>query len=194
MLNSLLRATGALFAVSTLLSPLQTEALAAEYQELYEAKHCEVFIDQLNAYRSSHALTVIEVYVKTLNDRLDGAIDKVIFEARQKDDIDSAEWQEVKEYTLSAFPSADDYHVLKLVLAHDYMNRQVFEGSFLVLTDQGTAYRFGPNDSDPFYFDINAWQHIANEIYPNRSYGTGVERAVGTIDRFAGYYNPQGCY
>src|SRR5688572_12105414 len=86
----------------------------------WPAHHCEIFIDKVTAYQGSHALRAATVFVKTINDRLDAAIDVVGFRYRPlRNGAPDGDWLDSQ---LQGWAGATDYWSLSLTFSHDWLS------------------------------------------------------------------------
>ncbi len=179
----------------TLLAPSRAQAVD------YPASHCEVFVDRVGAYRTSHGYSSLFFYVKTLNWRLDGPIASVGFHGRMvlanggtcpsSDYACQADVGVWKDYPTSAYQGASDYWFLNLVLKHDFTVERYYEGAFFVRTTQGTTYWVNPSGGGNFYLDRNMHNNV-EVSFGSPAYSQSVSTSINTADRFP-YLNPGSC-
>jgi len=163
----------------------------------FHAGYCEVFIDRIVPVHGSHASTYLNVWVKTLNDRLDGEITKVAFYGHHLDtgwcgdercpEVWSA-W-EVRE--LDSFVGASDYFEIPLFLSGDYSPMVQWEGAFYVETDKGTRYWTNAADGGNFFLDRNMSDRL-DQMRGGYNYTPSPAYAIPTSE--FPYLNPDACY
>jgi hypothetical protein len=188
-------------ALSLALASLSLNAMAADLP----ASHCEIFVDKASAWSSSYGYAGVTLKIKTLNDRLDGAIKQVGYRSivRSTPEIDAF----CKAHPASSGWSHDcatvgvwtdrvaqpffgpDYFKIQFELKHMYTFEHVFEGAFFVETDKGTRYWLNPSGGGDFFIDRNMRQDLLNRgsggYYPQG-------KELVTADVFP-YLNPAGC-
>jgi hypothetical protein len=179
--------------VIVLIAAVLAVAPAAIAGAHYPAHHCELFIDRVVAYQGNHALRAIKLYVKTLNERLDGPITEVGFRNRRSGvscgvNMDIG-WNNTH---LDHFVDSNDYWVLDLPLASNYGQiRHV--GAFYVRTARDTYYWLHPADGENFVFDRRTHDDILNVMGLPYNYSTGPQSGVSTAQGKLRYFNPGGC-
>ncbi|MEQ1876438.1 MAG: hypothetical protein ABL958_07315 [Bdellovibrionia bacterium] len=172
--------TSLIFALLAAASPVQ----AADYR----ANHCEVFIDRVQAHHGSHAAREIQVWVKTLNDRLDAPAARV---ALGLNDLTS---NMSRELELQRFLGAENYWHPRLgsvFIGADYQGSHTVLVTPFVVTTRGTRYFALSTGDQPFTFNdemVNNLTRIGGRNY----YRIDQSRAVPTADAFA-YLNPSRC-
>jgi hypothetical protein len=189
-------------AAATLLC-LSSQAYALNH---YPANHCELFIDQVTSWNSSHVSNGIAFYVKTLNDRLDSPIKQIAFHfqilktpeavafcarsgSEHATDCDRfGVWQTVE---LSAYQGAQDYWQLGLVLKHDFTFEHKIEGVFYVETFKGNRYWVKAAGDSNFMIDMNLKRDI-DRLRGHTAFGSDINEAIRTSDRLP-YLNPTLC-
>lgn len=124
----------------------------------YRASFCELFVDRVTPYVGSHAVQAFEVYLKTLNARLDSAIVEVGFRAQVRDARGNVtvDWQ---NYPAHGFPGASDYWEINLANSSDF-GATVREGVFYVRTASNTTYWVNSASGGNFLFDSTAFSTI----------------------------------
>jgi hypothetical protein len=164
------------------------------------ATNCEIFVDRVIATGGSHGGKRITVFIKTLNDRLDGPIERVGFyrkedatpctqmpERTSMSCADSGKW---KDITLQAFVGSSDYFELPLTIGGDYMPFSSYDGAFYVKTTNGTKYWANTKEGGNFVIDRNMFSNL--EQMGHGGYVPDPQRAAVTADRFP-YLNPGTC-
>lgn len=179
----------------TLLAPSRAQAVD------YPASHCEVFVDRVGAYRTSHAYASLFFYIKTLNWRLNGAITSVGFHGRMllsngatcpsTDYACQADVGVWKDYPASAYSGATDYWFLNLVIDSDFIPERYYEGAFYVRTNQNTTYWVNPSGGGNFFLDRNMHNNV-EASFGGSAYSQSVSTSINTVDRFP-YLNPGSC-
>ncbi|WP_164014093.1 hypothetical protein [Pyxidicoccus trucidator] len=167
----------------------------------YPASYCEVFVDRVGAYNTSHAYSSLFFYIKTLNWRLDSAVASVGFHGRMQlangGTCSSTDYQCLsefniwKDYPATAFMGASDYWALNLVLGSDFTARRYYEGAFFVRTVNGNRYWVNPSGGGNFYLDSNMHINVRN-AFGGQVYSQSIETSINTADRFP-YLNPGNC-
>lgn len=171
----------------------------------YPAKHCELFVDQVAAWNSTYGYSGMTLKIKTINERLDGAVKEVGFRSIVRST------PQIKDFCQRYNPDngyandcyqldqwvdrpareffGPDYFRIDLVLKHDYTFEHVFEGAFYVKTDKGTRYWLNPAGEQNFFVDRNMYQNLL-DLGSGGYYMRG--REISTADKFK-YLNPGGC-
>jgi hypothetical protein len=183
----------------TLLAPSSAKAVD------YPASHCEVFVDRVGAYRTSHGYSSLFFYIKTLNWRLDGPIASVGFHGRMMlangatcasapsgDYGCQADYNVWKDYPASAHAGSADYWSLNLVIGNDFILERYYEGAFYVRTTQGTTYWVNPWGGGNFFLDRNMHNNVQASL-GRPAYSISIADSIRTADRFP-YLNPGSCY
>jgi hypothetical protein len=119
-----------------------------------QADACEVFADAVVTKRSSHGLLFVKLFIKTLNEKLDGNIVEVGMYAHRKPSAKPIPGEplpplvdgdyEWRSYKAERFVGSGNYFDVELPIAHDWMANREYEGSIYVKTDQGTYYWSSP--------------------------------------------------
>lgn len=154
---------------------LVTQAFA--YQDL-PAKYCELFIDKVTVNPGKFDSRIVTIYLKTLNERLDGKIQEVGFRhmvhvSNQRGHYSSRSWSNMKAVP---FMNARNYFEISLPVSHGFGN-SLYTGSFYVLTDKGTTYWVNQRDEGNFNFNEGTYKWIE-----------------GSLRIKMEYFNPTGCY
>jgi hypothetical protein len=173
------------------------------YAQDYDASNCEIFVDQVSAWSGTYGYAGVSLFVKTLNDRLDGKIKQVGMYAQ----IQSTEaarkyceksnnkelndcnklgvWQDIKAQRFFA----DDYNVIHIDLRHMNTFEHIWEAAFYVTTDKGVTLWFTPESDGNFFIDENMRGNILDLGSGGyRHYG----KKINTADKFI-YMNPAKC-
>lgn len=187
-------------------APTEDEGAAAN-EDAVTASSCQVFVDKATISRSSHGLHGYRLFLKTLNDKLDGKVTRVGFHAVvhdlggrcQGDNAlgymngceDVGRW---RDYFAQSFVGAGDYFEMDLTLGHDFTFPHQFEGVFFVETDKGTRYWHKAAAGQNFFLDHTGFDHVESAL---RSKGVSwwdadVGRLPKTAD-FYSYLNPTAC-
>jgi hypothetical protein len=179
----------------TLLMPSRAQAVD------YPASHCEVFVDRVGAYRTSHAYASLFFYLKTLNWRLNGPIASVGFHGRMllsngatcpsTDYACQADFNVWRDYPASAYMGSADYWSLNLVIDSDFIAERYYEGAFYVRTTQGTTYWVNPWGGGNFFLDRNMHTNVEASL-GRAAYSQSTQDSINTADRFP-YLNPGSC-
>jgi len=144
-----------------------------------QAKNCEIFIDKIESFENTDGGRAFNIFVKTLNFRLDGMIVEVGFRTKaegQRCDVCRKGWHIEK---LVSFWNSSDYWTLTLDLGSDYQKIS-YSGSFYAKTDRGVYYWFKQQNGD-FLFDQELWDSLDK---------TGVPTQTDSMTPF----NPNRCY
>jgi len=166
------------------------------------ANHCEVSVDRVVTFRSSHALYGVVMYLKTLNFRLDGDVAEVAYFAKVDTETGGGtcgdtsvcpfrgQW---RAYRANAFASSKDYWTLTFTVSHDFTSPLVYEGAFFVRSTTGKTYWVNPAGGGNFFLDTNMANNVEN-VLGGFSFdrGTGPQNAAVTADIFP-YLNPRRC-
>jgi len=178
----------------SLLAP--SRALAADHP----ASHCEVFVDRVGAYRSSHAHRSLFFFIKTLNWRLDGPITSIGFHGRMllpngatcpsTDYACQADVNVWKDYPASAYNGASDYFLLDLLLGNDFRAQRYYEGAFYVQTPYNRFW-VNPAGGGNFFLDSNMHTNV-EAAFGAPAYSQTPSSSINTADRFP-YLNPGFC-
>lgn len=166
---------------------------AASIQDI-RATNCEVFVDKVRVYHSSHGFTGAVLFVKLLNDRLDGDVTKVAFFAKHTyenyyGDRTVEDWQ---AYEGQKFAGANDYYEVRsynydgFVVGADYSSDHVWLGAVYVETSTGKRYWSNTHDGGNFWLDHNSI--AAMQPWVNNS----LSNVPKTADQLT-YWNPQRC-
>lgn len=160
------------------------------------ATNCEVFVDRAIAVSGSHALRQIGVYVKTLNDRLDGPIDHVGFYRKrtgigcQGNTDCNEDWREER---IQAFVGSADYFELELPIGGDYSPGFEYTGSFFVQTTKGTKYWANTKEGGDFVIGDSTFESLRGNPYTSMPhYRSDPQQATATAEGFP-YLNPGTC-
>jgi hypothetical protein len=128
-----------------------------------DATNCEVFVDKVQPILDSHGARAEELFIKTLNSRLDGPIAQVGIRYRMHDpsnacrdnsalnDCDTV--GKVTEVTADRFQGAKDYFSLFLEIGDDFTFPHQYEGVIFVKTTRGTTYSFKTASHGSFFLD-----------------------------------------
>jgi hypothetical protein len=167
-----------------------TSALTSDIR----ATHCEIFVDRALPLTGSHALRKVHLYLKTLNDRLDGPIDKVGFYRQRTDqrcigrpDCESS-WGEDR---VEAFVGSSDYFEVDLFIGGDYSPEYRYEGAFYVQTTKGTKYWANTEEGGNFVIDGNMYRNLQGDRR-GPYYQSNPQVARVAADEFP-YLNPDRC-
>ena len=150
--------------------------------------NCELFIDKVSAYDSSHGLRVIGLWIKSLPWRLDGEIAEVGFRYRTNGGA-SQDWS---NRSLQPYLGSADYFSAAFDVSSDF-GRTSYEGAFYVLTDRDTNYWFKPAGGGNFYFDIATYDDVIRAS-GYTSHSSTIDGAVATQRDDLAYFNPARCY
>jgi hypothetical protein len=166
----------------------------------YPASYCEVFVDRVGAYNTSHGYQSLFLYIKTLNWRLDGPIQSVGFHgiarlvnggACASNDYQCLSEVNIwKDYPTTAYSGASDYWHLNLVLGSDFTAKRYYEGAFYVQTSNN-RYWVNPSGGGNFFLDGNMFNNV-RAAYGSTVYSQSPQTAINTADRFP-YLNPGSC-
>lgn len=138
------------------LALLATPAFAGNH---FDAKNCEIFVDKVKAPTSSHGIHGMVFFLKTLNDRLDGAIAEVGLRATQSytdqhsPDPYVTPWQ---DYPAARYLGASDYFEIEVALGSDFSEAWA-EGVFYVRTTKGTTYWLKPSSGKNYAINDDMW-------------------------------------
>lgn len=170
---------------------------AEESRNIY-SRNCEVFIDKLLALQGSHGLRSVLVYMKTLNDRVDGEISKVGFYARvwQKDrngDYSQliTDWHDIEA---EIFPGTTNYWTFKLNIDHNFSLANRYEGVLFLETKNGSRYWLNSSQGNShFYVDQLTHDVVKDFMGGVAVYQEDPDYGVHTQNLLQ-YYNPSRCY
>jgi len=176
----------------------------------HNANGCEIFVDKVLLYRSSHALTQAIFYLKTHNNDLDSPISRVGFRY-EKNETDGfcrnssnynqyceglGEW---KEDDIDSFFGAKDYFGAKsYFLSSDYNPTLDYKGTFFVQTENGTYYWLKTKDDQDISFSshmFNDWERDGQGIqtvYGNDNINS-FKSTADSSQRVKDMFNPRGC-
>jgi hypothetical protein len=161
----------------------------------YRASYCEVFLDRVTPYVGSHGIKALEVYVKTLNDRLDARVVEVGFRAqvRAENGVVTTDW---RNYPANTFPGAADYFELSLPISSDF-GTTIREGAFYVKTAANTYYwaKLDAGNGN-FLFDQPEFGALygAAGYFQSANFSPAWDRGIDTRTTDAGRaLNPSGC-
>lgn len=185
--------------VAVLLLLVSSKSIAQDYG----STNCEVFVDQVAAWSGTYGYAGVSLYIKTLNDRLDGKIKQVGMAAQivkteaaskyceksQNKELNDCNklgvWQDLKAREFFS----DDYYVLHLDLRHMNTFEHIWEGAIYVTTDKGVTLWLTPESDGNFFIDENMRKNVLD-------LGSGGYRHEGkkisTADKF-NYLNPNRC-
>lgn len=156
------------------------------------ATNCEIFIDKITPYASSHAFRGANLWVKVLPGRLDGAIVEVGFRNAQRgsnwNGPTSRDWANDR---LGAFFGATDYFQTNLPFGSDFGSNN-YVGAFYLKTDKETYY-WAKSPQGDFTFDRNTYNNVMNVKGVAYNYSGAIDQAVPTQQAGMEYFNPQGC-
>jgi len=201
-----------------------TDSVGVDTQGLTASEQCSpgtaIFVDKVQYVGGDHGTARLHVWVKTLNDRLDGRITHVGFRARLSivgvtppvqsssscDNFgDCAKVGQWVDYPFQSFFGASDYFEndstpfpQDFYIENDFIHARSYEGAFYVETDKGTRYwANAPASSgdNNFHFDANMVQNVERIQGSQHNYGVyspDSTRAVATRESFP-YLNPAGC-
>ncbi len=161
----------------------------------YPARNCEIFMDKISAQFGSHAYRGLNIWVKTLNSRLDSDIVQVGFRYKLVGNgysggsavIDNG-W---KELVLDQFMGSKDYYKLSLNISSDFY-QGAYTGVFYVRTANGTNYWLKTSNGGDFVFDVNGYNNVSNAMGMT-NYSSDINVAVPTQRPDMYYYNPGMC-
>jgi hypothetical protein len=156
-----------------------------------QARDCQLFIDKLVAYQSSHALHAVNMWVKVLPSRLDDSITEVGFRYRRSDPDHDTDWHDMQ---LGRFFGAADYFEASSFYVSSDWGRTTWEGAFYVRTDNDTNYWFKPPGGGNFVFDINTYNNVMNAMGRSYNYSGSIDNAVSTQRDDLTYFNENHCY
>lgn len=159
----------------------------------YEARHCEIFVDKVQALRGSHGDRSLAFWIKVLPQRLDGPIESVgikIMTKREQQGEVSYLW---RDYPLH---SAGENYWLNYHSIGGYLVSYESEYVFYVRTVHQTNYWLHPNHNENQNFVGNREYHdflSGNQILDFHS--PNVEKAI-VVNNFSELkrFNPEGCY
>lgn len=158
-----------------------------------EAKNCEIFVDRVATYSSSHSAHGLTVYLKVLKDRLDsepaevGARSKSTSQAIVSGGLQSQpEVQDWSDESFENYFGATDYYKRFFSLGSEF-ERKSHETVFYVRTTRGTTYWFKRSDGQNYYLNDTLFYATRNV--------NGLGESIPTQNNEAlGYLNPQRCY
>ncbi len=180
---------------------IATSVFAADY----DANNCEVFVDKVAAWGGSHGYRGLTFKIKTLNNRLDGAIKSVGFRSfvhsnpsvvdfcskhpasngNSNGCVSVGKW--INRPAFEYFGS--DYYKIDLELKHDYNFEHVYEGVIYVETVKGTRYWLKTAHGGNFFVDEN----MRSDLIRRGSGGYYRQgKDMSTADNFE-YLNPSRC-
>lgn len=182
-----------LFAAACGQSPRPTPSAAQATGAHYGAANCEIFVDQIETSNSSHGTHSANFYVKTLNDRLDGAVAAVGMRVQTTQQthgqpVSTGKWT---DQTFAPYFGAADYFEGSFYFGSEF-STVTGVGVFFVRTVKGTTYwlrpRTGANYSftDRLFYDIRALKDD-----PKYSYDAKIPTQAESVLRD---YNPGVCY
>lgn len=155
----------------------------------YRATNCELFIDKIAAVTGSHGYKGLNIWVKTLNTRLDGEIAEVGFQ--NLSNTISWKWQDLP--LTSHFGSAD-YFTITLPITTMWMTESaIYEGTFYLRTKNWSTYWIKNIYGNDFVFDLNAFDILEKKTGFINYSGT-TDSGVPTQRGDMTYYNPGVCY
>jgi hypothetical protein len=162
-----------------------------------EATNCELFIDKVAAFQGGQRAKGMTIFVKTLNDRLDGPIAEVCFRNHQEFPVQwgrNPDWRNWHNEPLHAYHLASDYFFYRTdSLASEYGGVQ-YEGVFYVRTQRGTVYWIhSPTENGNFVFDAQGHDNVLLVRGWSDNTGEDAMNAVSTQQSSMRYYNPMGC-
>lgn len=179
-----------------LLTACSSQSATSTTTASYSANNCELFIDKVLATRpyQSHAGTYIEVYIKTLNHRLDSAIAEVGFRHEVKSAGDRSTGGTYTNAVLTPFAGSNDYWKFNVIIHNGIEPYYAsYHGAFYVKTELGTYYWFNTASGGNFALDHHGFTSILNDMGVVSGNGADFSMAIPTQDRFGGYYNPANC-
>jgi hypothetical protein len=136
----------------------------------YDVRHCEIFVDKVQAYVSSHGAHGITFYLKTLNDRLDSEIteigirQQVTTRSHYGNEQSVSDWYDEKAQN---WFGADDYFRLSVYLGSEFSSR-LAEGIFFVRTRLGTTYWLRGRDGRNFRLNDTLFYTVRDLYYSPR--------------------------
>ena len=158
------------------------------------ANNCEIFLDKITPYWSSHSLRAANIFVKIRHDALDGRPVEVGFRNRQDGEdangIIARDWTDLTLYQF--VPSSSDYFQLNLPLRSDF-GYAVYQGAFYVKTDKDTYYWAKNSAGTDFIFDTNTYNNVMFVKGTGSNYDSSISAAVPTQAKGMEYYNSKGC-
>lgn len=171
----------------------------------YRANNCEVFVDKVAAWSGSHGYRGLTLKIKTLNDRLDGAIKMVAFHSMVHSSpkvLDFCAKHPAANGNSNGCPNVgkwisrpahphfgSDYFKIDLELKHDYNFEHVYEGVIFVETVKGTRYWLKTGHGGNFFVDENMRSDLIR-LGSGGYYRQGKD--MSTADNFE-YLNPSRC-
>ena len=161
----------------------------------YPASNCEIFMDKISAQFGSHAYKGFNIWVKTLNSRLDSDIVQVGFRYKLAGNggydhtLTNTDWLEM---ALTPFMGSRDYYKLSLNVSSDFFQGS-YTGAFYVRTANGTNYWLKTANGGDFVFDVNGYNNVSNAMGGMTHYSSDINVAVPTQRSDMYYYNPGMC-
>ena len=159
----------------------------------YHAKHCEIFIDRVATLSGNQHSSIILFYIKTLNARLDSAIEEVGFRQQSKSlyagSMSISNWKNdlAKNYKYSS-----DYFTLAYTTSHDFGSTE-YVGSFYVKTIKGTYYWLKTAEGDNFEINKGTFNKIVS-FQGRRTNSLDPDQAAPTQYNELSYFNHSNCY
>jgi hypothetical protein len=84
-------------------------SVSALAENHYPARNCEIFVDKVSSFYSSHGSIFLKFYIKTLNQRLDGAIKEVGFRYQTRNAMNGQIVEAWRNLPAGHFVGAQDY-------------------------------------------------------------------------------------
>lgn len=129
-----------------------------------DVRNCEIFVNQVQAYQSSHGIHGLRFYIKTINSRLDGSIKKVGFwhqttsKKRRQFTPETSAWS---AQIAKPFLGAHDYFIVEVYLgsAYEFISA---EGVFFVQTNRGITYWLKPKANENYLVNDEMFRVVKN--------------------------------
>lgn len=184
----------------------QTGGKADEVQNTdVRASACEVFVDKVSPRVYKDVRGVI-LYVKTLNDKLDGEVTEVGFYGHATTDgCTKGPWDEECPGTFAwrSFKGephfgAKDYFEITLTVWNSMINKRIYEGAIYAKTSTGKTYWANPQGGGNFIIDYPMVENVLDLVPQCRDSNLVIcgnadpSTRLSTADSFE-YLNPDRC-
>lgn len=168
-------------------SGIETGATQSDLSASFGARHCELFVDRVEAMTGSFGYEGVRVYLKVLPERLDSLVEEVGFHHRRCHESTCDEWVTDR---FSPHQHATDYFQGAISVYSWRSGASREEGVFYVRTRAGTRYWLNShgNPGENFSFDRGTFAWLERRL------GAKDHPVATQVAPELAYLNPDRCY